>query len=213
LDNLRQSQQERIEASSAGCGVLEWGRRPPRAPCLDHYRLPTARAIGERPARTTATADHARGPLQLDPYIAWTEISPKVIPPTQYSCQRSMGGVAMNGLPQASGQSLKGPQVRNVDPSVVDPAAYPCRRPIRSAEIPELRALGRLVRGLRFVDGQRVVRSIDLGFLAQVPVTTLWRIETGIRRTRQPTLQRVAKAASRLNPFAADVARHLPGVR
>ncbi len=121
--------------------------------------------------------------------------------------------VAMNGLPQASGQSLKGPQVRNVDPSVVDPAAYPCRRPIRSAEIPELRALGRLVRGLRFVDGQRVVRSIDLGFLAQVPVTTLWRIETGIRRTRQSTLQRIAKAVSRLNSSAADVARHLPGVR
>jgi hypothetical protein len=93
----------------------------------------------------------------------------------------------MNGLPHAGGQSLKGPQVRNVAPSVVDPAAYSCRRPIRSAEILELRALGRLVRGLRFVDGQRAVRSSDLGFLAQVPVTTLWRIETGIRRTRQRT--------------------------
>ena len=34
------------------------------APCRDHYRLPTAWDTGERPARTTATADHARGPLQ-----------------------------------------------------------------------------------------------------------------------------------------------------
>ena len=108
----------------------------------------------------------------------------------------------MNGLSHASGQSFRGPRVQNVEPSMVDPAAYPCRRRIRSAEILDLRALGRVVRGLRFVDGRRVVRSTDLGFLAQVPITTLWRIETGIRRTRRSTLQRIAKAASRLNPSA-----------
>lgn len=108
----------------------------------------------------------------------------------------------MTSLSRAGGQRLIGLQVRNVEPPVVDPASYPCRRPITCTEIPELRALGRAVRALRFVGEQRAVRSTDLGLLAQVPITSLWRIETGVRRTRRSTLQRLAKAAARLNPAA-----------
>ncbi len=108
----------------------------------------------------------------------------------------------MTSVSHASGLQRRGGQARNVEPSIVDPAAYSCRRPIESSELRDLRALGCEVRALRFVNGRLVVRSSELGLLAQIPRRTLWRIETGIRRTRRSTLQRLAKAAARLNPAA-----------
>ena len=119
----------------------------------------------------------------------------------------------MNHSSHESGLQRTGSKAGIVEPSLIDPAVYPCRRPIEASDLQNLRELGREVRALRFVGGRLVVRSSELGLLAQVPRRTLWRIETGIRRTRQSTLQRIAKAVSRLNSSAADVARHLPGVR
>ena len=108
----------------------------------------------------------------------------------------------MTSLPHASGRSSSMPRARNVEPSAVDPNRYPSRRPLGPSEIPSLRSLGREVRALRFADGRLVVRSSELGLLAQVPRRTLWRNETGIRCTRRSTLLRLAKAAARLNPSA-----------
>ena len=65
-----------------------------------------------------------------------------------------------------------------------------------------MRGLGREVRASRFDCGQLIVQVGQLGRAAQVPTTTLWRIETGVRRTRRSTLLRLAKAAARLNPPA-----------
>ena len=108
----------------------------------------------------------------------------------------------MNRSSHGGGLQRTGSKAGNVEPSLIDPAVYPCRRPIEVSDLQNLRELGREVRALRFVSGRLVVRSSELGLLAQVPRRTLWRIETGIRRTRQSTLQRIAKAASRLNPSA-----------
>jgi hypothetical protein len=108
----------------------------------------------------------------------------------------------MNRSSHGSGLQRTGSQAGNVEPSLIDPAVYPCRRPIETSELENLRELGREVRALRFVRGRLIVRSSQLGLRAQVPRMTLWRIETGVRRTRRSTLQRLAKAASRLNPSA-----------
>ncbi len=102
----------------------------------------------------------------------------------------------------ASGQTARRSQARNVEPPVTDPSDYPCRRPIKSWEVEPLRALGRKVRAIRFDCGDLIVQAGQLSRAAQVPITTLWRIETGVRRTRRSTLQRLAKAAARLNPSA-----------
>jgi hypothetical protein len=108
----------------------------------------------------------------------------------------------MNRSSHGSGLQRTGSQAANVEPSLIDPAVYPCRRPIEASDLENLRELGREVRALRFVRGRLVVRSSQFGLLAQVPRMTLWRIEAGVRRTRQSTLQRIAKAASLLNPSA-----------
>lgn len=108
----------------------------------------------------------------------------------------------MNRSSHGSGLRRTGSQGGNVEPSLIDPAVYPCRRPIEASDLQNLRELGREIRALRFVSGRLVVRSSELGLLAQVPRMTLWRRETGVRRTRRSTLQRLAKAASRLNPSA-----------
>jgi hypothetical protein len=108
----------------------------------------------------------------------------------------------MNHSSHGSGLQRTDSQAGNVEPSLIDPAVYPCRRPIEASDLQNLRTLGREVRALRFVRGRLAVRSSQLGLRAQVPRMTLWRIETGVRRTRQSTLQRIAKAAARLNPSA-----------
>lgn len=87
-------------------------------------------------------------------------------------------------------------------PSIRDPEVDPCRRPIESHELDQLRKLGRAVRALRFDGGQLVVSSGRFAFAAQLNQNSLLRIETGIRRTRRATLQRLANGAARLNPSA-----------
>jgi hypothetical protein len=101
---------------------------------------------------------------------------------------------------RASGLGNSHLRRKSVEPSVVDPNRYPCRRPIQLTEIPALRALGSEVRALRFDGGRLVVGTKRFAQAAQVPQMSLWRIETGVRRTRASTLRRIAKAAARLNP-------------
>ncbi len=108
----------------------------------------------------------------------------------------------MTGVSRASGQSDPLNSVAGFEPSLIDPAKYPCRRPIEAWEVESLRTLGREVRAIRFHQGKLAIRAGKLGRAAQVPGTTLWRIETGVRRTRRSTLQRLAKATARLNPSA-----------
>ena len=107
----------------------------------------------------------------------------------------------MTRLSRASG-TLRSSQIHNPLPSIVRAEEDSCRRPIEQPEVADLRVLGRVVRALRF-DGERlVVNTHYLSLAAQLRRKSLWRIETGIRRTRRSTLRRLAKAAARLNPSA-----------